>query len=216
MAVSFAFIKERLLATHSAQAALAVEWVSDEWPVQFWREELAVLQVQEEKVSRARAAMTAAQGDRDVAFAELHERTVTLLGVLKATHRRAPVFAGCLQPLTARGDSLAGILEEALELAATWGTVDAAWQLTPEETLEKFNAARAECGLLQKRFVNVRTLWRGEVGELNERARLLHRDCVAWYNVATTLYAEKTALGQMIRELVPTTYQVGREKSGEL
>lgn len=207
MAVSLAFIMERALATLAAQAALGAQWQWVEWTMNDWDIQIGVFKAQLEIVADSRAQWNSAVADFDVTLDELHEDTVTCLSLLKVLHRRASAISNFLRPLSARGDSRNSIFEEAAELAAAWNSINPAWEPLPGKSLATFMALIKHCKALNETRAEKDAAWRGDSSELIEFAAALNRNCVAWYEVATVIFSDKTPAGRMVRGTVPTTYK---------
>jgi len=98
---------------------------------------------------------------------------------------------------------------QALDFEASWRKADAAWVFKPGLTLGNFKTRReALRGLEEAHLAAVKdeTYLRAQV---RADARVLHQECVDWYEAATATFAENTAPGSLVRT-IPTTYDPHR------
>ena len=217
MAVSLKFAMHRTLATRSAQEVMGSQWNWPEWTLADWDIRIAVMRAQVETVAAAGAAMDTARGDLDLILEQLHDRTVLTLTLLKVLHRNNSALAKTLKPLRARGDSRNSILQIALDLIAHWEAINPAWEPQPGQTRAAFEMLYRQGKAQMEIYAEAETSWSVASSDLIELAASLNRDCVAWYDVATTIFSAKTAEGRMIRGTVPTTYKADKpEEQPEL
>jgi hypothetical protein len=211
------FVKDRSTKTLSAAKQLASQWVWQEKTVA--EMEAALLAIigdkdatpsvlgQEEITSQAEQAMLAARGAWDAQLDTLHRRTMQGVGMARSRHRDDPAKRSVLDPLSARGDSRAVILAEALDWESAWAQVEPTWSPLPANTLAAFQALRRACTEdLKTAYSDARAAWRAQAEKLNEMAGALDDASMAWYADATRVFPAGTAEGDMLRGTIPTTY----------
>lgn len=206
MSESNDFILERAIATRAAQFIITATWQWDEQTVAQWDADIAAFIAQKELVSDKEAIKTGDAGDLDAKLDILHDRTQVGLTLFKVKNRDNSSISHALKPLRAEGRSRGNILEEALEFESQWEKWEPAWVPRPTETLAAFKTLREECLDLKEPYATSKGVWRKEAEDYNQLGIALNKLCKAWYEAATTLFAEGTAEGDMIRGTVPTTY----------
>ncbi len=217
MGESMEFVKDRATKTLSAAKTLAPQWTwQEQTPVQMQAALAALVgdkdatppvPGQEEITSDVEQVMLVARGVWDASLDTLHRRTMQGVAMAKTRHRDDATSRAVLAPLTAKGDSRAAILAEALAWESAWAEIDPAWSPLPANTLAAFQLLRRACGEdLQTAYADARAKWRAQAEKLNAMAAALDDDSVAWYADATRVFPAGTAEGDMIRGTIPTTH----------
>jgi hypothetical protein len=217
MAQSIEFIKDRATKTISAAKAVALVWKWQEQTIPQLQAGLTAIigddkatppaLGQEKITSAAEKEMTNARAAWDSSLDNLHRLTMQGISMAKNHFRDDDIKMSLVQDLTARGDSRAGILDEALEWETAWNKVDPAWNPLPANTLPLFNALRLQClEGLQSDYKDKLSTWREQAGLLAQLARTLEDTNEAWYSDAEDVFPAGTAEGDMIRGTIPTTY----------
>ena len=223
MAETLEFIKDRAAKTISAAKKVAVKWTWQEQTIEQLQASLTAITGnnsisppvvgQEEVTSQAGQAMLAARGAWDEQLDTLHALTVQGVAMAKTRNRNHPANLAVLGALSARGTSRAEILAEALAWESAWSKVDAAWCPVPMNTLPAFKALRKQCAEdLQQAYADAQAEYRSAAEKLNDLAAGLEQTIEAWYADATAVFRDGSADGDMIRSMVPTTYNPPAEK----
>lgn len=223
MAETLEFIKDRAAKTISAAKKVAVKWTWQEQTIEQMQAALTAITGnssvtppivgQEEITSQAGQAMLAQRGEWDEQLDTLHALTVQGVAMARNRNRNHPANLAVLGALSARGTSRAEILSEALSWESAWAKVDPAWAPVPMNTLPAFKVLRKQCAEdLQQAYADAQTAYRTEAEELNDMAAELEQTIEAWYADATAVFHAGSPDGDMIRSLVPTTYNPPAEK----
>ena len=217
MGQSLEFIKDRALKTTSAAEQLAPVWIwQEKTPAQMSALLVAItgnravdppVVGQEEITSQAEQTMLHARGLWDAGLDQLHRWTLQGVGMAKNRFRNNPPQAAQLDGLTAKGDSRAATLKEALDWESAWANVDPAWAPLPANTLAAFRALRKQClEDLQDAYADGFAAWSKDAKKLGQMARDLEDVNEAWYADALRVFPAGTPEGDLIRGTIPTTY----------
>jgi len=206
MANNVAFALERALATRAAQEIIAGTWVWEEKTVAQWDTQIAAFIAQKEAEQDADAAMLAQRGTLDTGLDTLHDLTRRCLALAKNRHRHDAAKLAVFERLSARSGGRQRKIQDALEWESAWEEVDAAWSPLAGVTLATFKPQRQAAEAALKSYADAEAAWKAADSLLDTLARQLLADCVAWYEAATTVFAEGTTEGDMIRSTVPTSY----------
>lgn len=115
------------------------------------------------------------------------------------------VKKGFFARLKIDGRSREDIYQQGKQARDAWQEVDAAWKLSGDYLLSAFSSLLASSIALDNAHGPKFTAWRKTASTLNNKARTINRDNVAWYAEATRKFKKGTAEGDMIRSTVPTT-----------
>lgn len=97
------------------------------------------------------------------------------------------------------------IYQQGQKARDAWQEVDAAWKLSGEYVLSAFSSLLASSIALDNAHGPKFTAWRKTASTLNNKARAINKDNVAWYAEATRRFKKGTTEGDMLRSTVPTT-----------
>ena len=211
------FIKDRTTQTISAAKTLAPQWTFQQKTIAQMQADLTAvigdstvnppIPGQEKTTLTAEATMNTAGATWDTGLNTLHRRTMQGVGMIKNRYKDDAVKLALVAHLTAAGDSMAGILSEALDLETAWTKTDATWSPVTTNTLATFSALRMQCLVtFQEDFKDKRSAWREQAGIEDQMFAALEATNVAWYTDALRVFPLGTPEGSMIRGTIPTTY----------
>lgn len=195
----------RAQATSATQAAIAATWVWDEKTVVQWASALTAIDAKKIAVSDLEGDYLLKRADFDSAIATLHDLTVEGLGMARVKWRKDAAKKAILSGLSASGGGREAIEREAQAWESVWQSFDDTWEPSATNNIADFRTLIASTTTLEKAYGNAHTVWRKAVEELQADADALWDDCVAWYEAATTLFKEGTAIGDLIRSTIPTS-----------
>jgi hypothetical protein len=195
----------RAQATRDAQTAIAATWVWDEKPAAQWETEVTAIETKKAAVSDLEADMLAKRSLFENTNRRLHERTVEGLGMARVKWRKDEAKKKILSNLSASGGGRDTIQDEAQAWESVWEKFDATWVPSPTNTIAAFRTLIATSISQEDDYKEAHSFWRQGAGELQVQADVLWDDCVAWYEAATVLFKEGTAIGDMIRGTIPTS-----------
>lgn len=201
------FVLERSKASIDAAEIIKEEWVWPEKTIAQMKTSRKALKDQVDLAGVSYADMISARNDLDAELDEYHLKTVAVLRLARTRFRNDPVKRNNIQRLTAKGDSRSATFAEGKALEDQWRKSDPDWVPMEDLTLDAFTQFRTDCRNLHDAYTTKHTVWRSDAEEANVLAEKLHDELIAWYSDATTIFAEGTAYGNMIRATVPTTYQ---------
>ena len=197
----------RAQATSDTQAAIAATWVWDEKTSAEWVADLTAIDTKKIVVSDLEGAQLLARADFQNTITTLHDRTVEGLGMARVKWRKDAAKKAILSNLSASGGGRETVEREAQAWASGWQSFDETWQPSATNNIADFRILIASTTTLEKAYGNAHTVWRKGVEELQAEAEALWDDCVAWYEAATTLFKEGTAIGDLLRSTIPTSPQ---------
>jgi hypothetical protein len=192
-------------ATRDAQTAIATTWVWDEKTLAQWIAELIAINTKKVATSDLEADMLAKRATYESGIVALHERTVEGLGMGRVKWRKDEAKKHILSTLSASGGGRETVQSEAQAWESVWEKFDAAWNPSPLNTLAAFRTLITDSDSQENFYKKAHTDWRTSAEELSVLSRTLWEDAVAWYEAATTLFKEGTAIGDMIRSTIPTS-----------
>ena len=193
-------------ATRDAQSIIAPTWLWDEKTVIQWDGALTAINTKKVTISDLMADMLAQRAAYENTTIVLHDRTVEGLGMGRVKWRKDEAKTKILTNLSAVGGGRETIQKEAQAWASVWEEFDAAWvPKAPENTLANLRTLSTDADTQEGGFKQAHTVWRTGAEELNVQGDALWADSVAWYEAATTLFKEGTAIGNMIRGTIPTS-----------
>ena len=192
-------------ATRDAQTAIAATWVWDEKTVAQWDADLTSIAAKQVATSDAEGDMLAKRATYENTIALLHDRTVEGLGMARVKWRKDEAKKNILSTLSASGGGREKIQSEAQAWESVWDKFDAAWTPSTANTIAAFRTLISDSDTQEDLYKKAHTVWRKSAEELQVQGDTLWGDCVAWYEAATTLFKEGTAIGDMIRGTVPTS-----------
>ena len=195
----------RAQATRDAQSAIAATWVWEEKTVAQWNTLLTDFNAKKIAVSDLEAESLTKRSTYETTIAELHDRTVEGLGMARVKWRKDAAKKNILSTLSASGGGRETIQAEAQAWESVWDKFDDAWVPATGNTIAAFRTLIADSDTQEDDFKDAHTLWRKGAEELQAMADGIWGDCVAWYEAATTLFKQGTAIGDMIRSTVPTS-----------
>ena len=135
----------------------------------------------------------------------LHDRTVEGLGRARVTWRKDEAKAKILSNLSASGGGRETVQNEAQAWESVWEKFDAAWNPSPLNTIVASRTLISDSDAQENLSKKAHTDWGTGADELLVLSNTLWDDCVAWYEAATTLFKEGTAIGDMVRSTIPTS-----------
>ncbi len=197
----------RAQATRDAQTAIAATWVWEEMTVADWNAILAALDAKKVAVSDLDADQLAKRSVYENTINQLHDLTVEGLGMARVKWRKDEAKKKILSTLSSAGGGRETVQAEAQAWESVWEKFDAAWNPTPTNTIAAFRTLITSSDTQEDDYKGAHTDWRKGAEELQVQAEELWADCVAWYEAATTLFKEGTAIGDMIRGTIPTSPQ---------
>ena len=195
----------RAQATSDTQSAIAGTWVWDEKTVIQWVASLTAIDVKKIAVSDLEGAQLLARADFQNTITTLHDLTVEGLGMARVKWRKDAAKKAILANLSASGGGRETVEKEAQAWESVWQSFDDTWLPSATNNIADFRILIASTTTQEKAYGNAHTLWRKGVEELQAEADVLWDDCVAWYEAATTLFKEGTAIGDLIRSTIPTS-----------
>jgi hypothetical protein len=201
------FVLTRSKASIDAATIIKDDWVWKEKSIAQMKTSHQALKDQDDLVGVKYTDMISARHDLDAKLDEYHLKTVTVLRLARTRFRNDPAKRNKIQRLTAQGDSRSATFSEGKAVEDQWREMDAAWVPMEDLTLAAFTQYRTDCRDLQDSYTTEHSVWRSEADKAEAMAEQLHDELVAWYSDATTIFAEGTGHGDMIRSTVPTTYQ---------
>lgn len=197
----------RAQATSDTQAAIAATWVWDEKTPAEWFADLTAIDTKKIAVSDLEGAQLLARADFQNTITTLHDRTVEGLGMARVKWRKDAAKKAILSTLSASGGGRETVEREAQAWESVWQSFDDTWQPSATNNIADFRILIAGTTTQEKAYGNAHTVWRTGVEELQAEAGVLWDDCVAWYEAATTLFKEGTAIGDLLRSTIPTSPQ---------
>ena len=193
-------------ATRDTQTAIAATWVWDEKTVVQWDGALTAINTKKVTTSDLEADMLAKRSTYENTNVLLHDRTVEGLGMGRVKWRKDEAKKKILSNLSASGGGRETIQSEAQAWESVWEKFDAGWSPNPPtNTLATLRTLITDSDTQEDLFKKANTDWRKSAEELSVLGDALWDDCVAWYEAATTLFKEGTAIGNMIRSTIPTS-----------
>ena len=154
--------------------------------------------------SNEAADTTSARGTRDENLDNLRSKGRLALALSKVKYRSNPAKLRLFNGLIMKSDSVAGSLEEALAVESAWEQADIAYVLDDGTTFAAFNTLRLLCRTNAEGVSKEAAEESDMAGTLLVKLESIYDLCVAWYAVATALYAENTPHGIMLRNQIPT------------
>lgn len=195
----------RAQATRDAQSNIAATWVWDEKTVVQWNTALTAIDAKKVATSDLEADMLAKRATYQNTIVLLHDRTVEGLGMARVKWRKDEAKRAILSSLSAAGGGRETIQTQAQSWESAWEKFDAAWTPSTTNTIAAFRTLITDSNTQEDAYKKAHTDWRSSAEELQVLADALWDDCVAWYEAATTLFKEGTAIGDMIRGTIPTS-----------
>ena len=193
-------------ATRDTQTAIALTWVLDEKTVVQWDGSITTINIKKVSTSDFEAEMLTRRATYENTNTLLHDRTVEGLGMGRVKWRKDEAKKNILSNLSASGGGREVIQSEAQAWESVWEKFDPTWvPNAPDNTLASFRTLITDSDSQENLFKKAHTDWRKSAEELNVLGDALWDDCVAWYEAATTLFKEGTAIGNMIRSTIPTS-----------
>jgi len=192
-------------ATRDAQSTIAATWVWEELTVVQWDGILAAIAAKKIVVSDLEGDTLAKRATYENTITLLHDRTVEGLGLARVKWRKDEARSAVLSTLSASGNSREKIQTEAQAWESVWEKFDAAWNPSVPNTILAFRQLITDSDTQEDLYKKARTVWRKDAEELQVQGNALWENCVAWYEAATILFKENTAIGQMIRGTIPTS-----------
>ena len=193
-------------ATRDVQTAIAATWVWDEKTVVQWDGDLTAINTKKVAASDLEADMLARRATYENTIALLHDRTVEGLGMARVKWRKDEAKKHILSTLSAAGGGRETVQKEAQAWESVWEKFDAVWSPNaPTNTIATFRTLITDSDTQEDLFKKANTDWRKSAEELNVLGETLWSDCVAWYEAATVLFKEGTAIGDLIRGTIPTS-----------
>ncbi len=192
-------------ATRDAQTAIAATWVWDEKTVAQWSTDLTAINTKKVATSDLEADMLTKRAIYDNGIALLHDRTVEGLGMARVKWRKDEAKKHILSTLSGSATGRESIQQEAQAWESVWEKFDAAWTPSTLNTIAAFRTLITDSDTQENLYKKAHTDWRTSAEELSVLGNTLWDDDVAWYEAATTLFKEGTAIGDMIRSTIPTS-----------
>ena len=192
-------------ATRDAQSAIAPTWLWDEKSIAQWIADLIAMHTKQVVVSDLEADSLARRATYENGIVLLHDRTVEGLGMGRVKWRKDEAKKHILSNLSGSATGREKIQEEAQAWESVWDKFDAAWNPSPTNTLAGFRTLITDSDAQENLYKKAHTDWRTSAEELAVLSNTLWEDAVAWYEAATTLFKEGTAIGNMIRSTIPTS-----------
>lgn len=193
-------------ATRDTQTAIVTTWVWEEKTVVQWDGALTAINTKKVTTSDLEADMLAKRATYENTNVLLHDRTVEGLGMARVKWRKDEAKKRILSNLSASGGGRETIQSEAQAWESVWEKFDAVWSPNPPtNTLTTLRTLITDSDTQEDLFKKANTDWRKSAEELSVLGDALWDDCVAWYQAATTLFKEGTAIGNMIRSTIPTS-----------
>jgi hypothetical protein len=192
-------------ATRDAQTAIAATWVFEEKTVVQWDDTLTAIDAKKVATSDLEGDMLAKRASYQNTIVLLHERTVEGLGLARVKWRKDEAKKAILSTLSASGGGRETVQEQAQAWESVWEKFDATWNPSPTNTIAAFRTLITDSNTQEDLYKKAHTAWRKSAEELQVQADALWDDCVAWYEAATLLFKEGTAIGDMIRGTIPTS-----------
>lgn len=195
----------RAQATRDAQSSIAATWVWEEKTVAQWDANLSAMDVKKVATSDLEGDMLAKRATYENTIALLHDRTVEGVGMARVKWRKDEARSKILSNLSASGGGREVVQKEAQAWESVWEKFDAAWNPSTPNTIVAFRTLISDSDAQENLYKKANTIWRTNVEELQVQGDALWDDCVAWYEAATILFKDNTAIGQMIRGTIPTS-----------
>ena len=199
------FVLDRANATISVAAAIQTDWVWSEETIAQMQTATKALAAQADLSDSKNTALTKAIAQKNAAFGNYHQITVTLLGMTKTHYRNNSAATATLKNLHAKGQSDQDILDEGAKFAKAWAELDAAYVPDQGWTLAAFQAAGADCATKLSAVTTADVAWSSESATTDELAAEVEDTNIAWYADATRKFGPNTEHGKTIRQEVPTT-----------
>lgn len=207
------FAVTRSTASLAAQIQIGAAYVWTEKTNAQWADDLEAIPPQAEVVADLLADLTSKRGSLDTAVGVTARRGQTVLTLAKIKWRNDPAKLGSFQRIHFDSDGRLAILKDALAVESAWEAADPAWVPITEEgtppvpiTLAVFKAQREAAGALLKPESDAQAAWSKQDKTLGEMCDALNQNSIPWYGSVTAVFPAGTALGDMIRSTVPTTY----------
>lgn len=193
-------------ATRDAQSTIAATWVWEEKTVVQWDGSLTAINTKKVAVSDLEADMLGKRATYETTNGLLHERTVEGLGMARVKWRKDDAKKKILSNLSASGGGRETVQNEAQAWESVWEKFDATWVPNPPaNTIANLRTLITDSDTQEDLYKKAHTVWRTGTEELTVLGDALWDDCVAWYEAATLLFKEGTAIGNMIRGTIPTS-----------
>lgn len=193
-------------ATRDAQTAIAGTWVWEEKTVVQWDGSLTTITTKKITASDLEGDMLAKRATYENTNAVLHDRTVEGLGLGRVKWRKDEAKVKILSNLSAVGGARETIQSEAQAWESVWEKFDGTWVPNPpDNTIANLRTLITNSDTQEDLFKKANTTWRKDAEELNVQGDVLWEESVAWYEAATILFKEGTAIGNMIRGTIPTS-----------
>ena len=193
-------------ATRDAQTAIAATWVWEEKTVVQWNTTLTGINTKKVDTADLEADMLAKRAIFENGIVLLHDRTVEGLGMARVKWRKDTAKTRILSNLSASGGGRETVQGEAQAWESVWEKFDAAWvPKAPDNTIANLRTLITDSDTEENLYKKAHTDWRTGVEELQVQGDAIWDDCVAWYEAATTLFKEGTAIGNMLRSTIPTS-----------
>lgn len=193
-------------ATRDAQSTIAATWVWEEKTVVQWDSSLTAINTKKVAVSDLEADMLAKRANYENNIVVLHDRTVEGVGLARVKWRKDEGKKKILSGLSAAGGGREVVQKEAQAWESVWEKFDATWvPKPPDNTIANLRTLIGDSDTLENLYKKANTDWRTGEEELQVLGGALWDDCVAWYEAATIIFKEGTAIGNMIRGTIPTS-----------
>ncbi len=192
-------------ATRDAQTTIAATWVWDELTVVQWDGLLTSIEAKKVSVSDLEGDMLAKRATYENTITLQHDRTVEGLGMARVKWRKDEAKSRILSNLKAEGGGRENIQTEAQAWESVWEKFDPAWTPSTLNTIAAFRTLITDSNAQEDLYKKAHTNWRSGAEELTVQGDALWEYDVAWYEAATTLFKEGTAIGNMIRGTIPTS-----------
>jgi hypothetical protein len=207
-------VKERALASRSAQAEVAALYVWPQRTLLEWDGDIASLDALETAKVAARVAWREASAAWEATVLAVQRQAQDVVRLAATTFRDQPLKAAQFDAITRRSYGRVGVYEFGVAVYEAWKKVDAAWQPLPGMASALFGSLLAVANAQQSVWVAQRAAWRDAAAALRAKLDTVHGNNVAWYSAVTTRFPSGTPEGDMIRELIPTDY-TPREPAGQ-
>ncbi len=194
-----ALIEKRAQETRAVQSTILPTWEFADWPLTAMDTDRAAYDVQKGLADDADSDASGARGSRNGELDTLHEWTKGVVAGGKDHFHGDPGNAARFANLTAGSDTIGGRLKEAEKAITAWENSDAAWKPSDAITLTAFKAKYDLCKLLDKSADKAGSDASAAHKVKNVLANGLWVHCVAWYNLATSLYGPTTEVGALVR-----------------
>lgn len=202
---SLLFIRDRAAATHSVATSIAGIFV---WPektlVQLGDAVTSLDQLDaDESAKRTAWRNSAILWDDNLAAIKVITSAIKRQGLYR--FKDDPAKKRLFFRLRVSERSRPEIYEQAVKARDLWQELDPAWLVNGNLQLSTFSSSLASALTLKGTHGTKITAWRKSAALLNNKARAVDRDSVAWYAEATRKCAAGTTEGDLIRSSVPTT-----------